>query len=345
MPLLSAPILAEVMREVLAARGVCAEAVQHVVDSVVQTSLRGVDSHGIQLFPHYCRVVETGRVNKKPRFTIDQTAPGTAILDADHGFGHHAGATAMDHAIARAKEAGIAIVAVKNSSHFGAAAYFGLRAPARGCIGMAFTNADALLKAHGGKVAFTGTNPICLTAPIEGEEPFCLDMATSFVSWNKIVNHRRTGQPIPANWACDEHGLPVEDPNLARTLQPAGEHKGFGLSLMVDILCALLAGGGISKDLLPMYQRVDERRAINHCFLAIDISRFSPIAQFALRMRDLAERARAVPPLDPNRPVMISGDPEKQTAQQRAKSGIPIDDAKLGEFLQLSPEFARSRLG
>jgi LDH2 family malate/lactate/ureidoglycolate dehydrogenase len=332
------------MRAVLRGRGVCAESVDHVVDSVVQTSLRGVDSHGIQLFPHYCRVVETGRVNKTPRFAVEQTAPGTAILDADDGFGHHAGAVAMDHAIDRAKEVGIAIVAVKGSSHFGAAAYFGLRAPARGCIGMAFTNADALIKAHGGKVAFTGTNPICFTAPIEGEDPFCLDMATSFVSWNKIINHRRTGQLIPMSWACDGEGLPVGDPNLARTLQPAAEYKGFGLSMMVDVLCALLAGGAISKDLLPMYQHLETSRAINHCFMAIDISRFSAVDAFARRMRDMAERARALPSLDPAVPVMIAGDPEKKARVTRTAHGIPLDDAKFAEFLQLSPEFASARL-
>jgi ureidoglycolate dehydrogenase (NAD+) len=344
MPRVSAPALARVMRGVLSARGVCAASVDHVVESLVQTSLRGVDSHGIQLFPHYCRVVETERVNKNPAFAIQQSASATAILDADHGFGHHAGAAAIDHAIGCAKEVGIACVAVKNSTHFGAAAYFALRAPARGCIGFAFTNADALIKAHGAKAAFTGTNPICFTAPIDGEEPFCLDMATSFVSWNKIVNHRRTGQPIPDDWACDADGLPVRDPTAARTLQPAGEHKGFGLSMIVDILCALLAGGAISKDLLPMYQHLEVRRAISHFFLAIDIDRFSPIADFAARMRAMADRARAMTPLDPAVPVMVAGDPEKRSCAMRTQNGIPIDEAKLEEFLALSSEFSDARI-
>ncbi|HEX5058464.1 MAG TPA: Ldh family oxidoreductase [Kofleriaceae bacterium] len=332
------------MTRVLGARGVAPEAVAHVVASVIQTSLRGVDSHGIQLFPHYARVAETGRINLAPKLAFEQTAPGTAILDADHAYGHHAGAVAMDHAIQCAKQVGIAVVAVRNSSHFGAAAYFALRAPAAGCIGLAFTNADALVKATGAKHSFTGTNPICFTAPIEGEQPFCFDAATSLVSWNKVVNARRTGGSLGEDWACDENGLPVTDANAARSLQPAGLYKGYGLSIVVDILCALLAGGGISKDLLPMYKHVEVRRAISHCFMAIDVARFAALGDFAHRMKDMVERARGLEPLDPAAPVMVPGDPEKRAFAERTARGIPIDDAKLAEFIATSADFESALL-
>jgi ureidoglycolate dehydrogenase (NAD+) len=331
--------LRPIMMRALEARGVTNEAAAHVVSSIIQTSLRGVDSHGIQLFPHYCRVAETGRINVAPKLTFEQTAPGTAILDADHAYGHHAGAVAMEHAIACAKQVGIACVAVRNSSHFGAAAYFALRAPAAGCIGLAFTNADALLKAHGAKHAFTGTNPICFTAPIDGEEPFCFDAATSLVSWNKVVNARRTGGTLAEDWACDEHGLPVTDPHAARSLQPAGHHKGYGLSIIVDILCALLAGGGISKELLPMYKDIDVRRAISHCFMAIDVEKFAALADFAQRMRTMVERARGLEPLQPDVPVMVPGDPEKRAFAERTVHGIPIDEVKLAEFIAVTGDF------
>ncbi len=327
------------MRETLEARSVCAESAQHVAASLAQTSLRGVDSHGIQLFPHYCRAVDAGRINQNPRFAFTETSATTAILDADDAFGHHAGIVAVDRAVALAKAAGIGAVPVKNSSHFGAAAYFGLHAAANGCIGLAFTNADALIKAHGSKQAFTGTNPICFTAPIDGEEPFCLDMATSLVSWNKVVNHRRTGDPLPENWACDAEGRPVIDPDAARSLQPAGLYKGYGLSLVVDILCALLSGGPISKDLLPMYQQIEVRRKISHFFMALDISRFCLPADFGRRMRDLVQRARGLPALDANVPVMVPGDPEKETFKARSTRGIPIDDVKFAEFLGVSGGF------
>ena len=320
-------------------RGVARESSEHVVSSIIQTSLRGVDSHGIQLFPHYCNVATTGRINIQPKIAIQQTAPGTAIVDADHAYGHHAGAVAMDHAVVCAKSAGIAVVAVKDSSHFGAASYFALRAPAAGCIGMAFTNADALIKAENAKHSFTGTNPICFTAPIAGEDPFCYDGATSLVSWNKVVNARRTGGTLGDNWACDGDGLPVTDPHAARSLQPAGAHKGYGLSIVVDILCAMLSGGAISKDLLPMYRHTEVRRSISHCFMAIDITKFSELGAFAARMGEMAKRARDMEPLDPAVPVMIPGDPEKRAFAERTAGGIPIDDAKLAEFIAVSPAF------
>jgi len=196
------------------------------------------------------------------------------------------------------------------------------------------------LKAHGSKVAFTGTNPICVTAPIDGEEPFCLDMATSLVSWNKILNHRRTGDAVPPDWACDADGAPVTNPDDARSLQPAGQYKGYGLSLVVDIFCALLSGGNISKDLLPMYQRIDVRRKISHFFMAIDVERFCPAAEFGTRMRMMVERARALAPLDPEIAVMVSGDPEKKSFVARSAAGIPVDETKLAELIAAAPRFA-----
>jgi ureidoglycolate dehydrogenase (NAD+) len=336
---LNGRIVEQLMRETLQSRGVCAESAQHVAASLAQTSLRGVDSHGIHLFPHYCRAVDSGRITKNPRFMFDETSPTTAILDADDAFGHHAGIVASDRAVALAKSAGIGAIAVRNSSHFGAASYFGLHTAQQGCIGLAFTNADALIKAHGSRETFTGTNPICFTAPIEGEEPFCLDMATSLVAWGKVLNRRSSGESIPDSWACDADGQPVVDPNAARSLQPAGGYKGFGLSLVVDILCALLSGSQVSKDLLPMYQKIEVRRKISHFFMAIDVSRFCSLVDFGRRMKDFVERTRSLPPLDAGVPVMVPGDPEKMTFKARVESGIPIDELKFGELVGASARF------
>lgn len=337
--------LAAEMRAVLLLQSVDADSVEHVVSSLIQTSLRGVDSHGIQLFPHYCRAVAGGRINAHPAFRAEQTAPATAILDADHAFGHHAGVVAMDLAIKIAKTAGTCAVAVRNSTHFGAAAYFALRAPPQGCLGFAFTNADALVKAHNAQGSFFGTNPICFTAPLAGEEPFCLDMATSLVAWNKILNYRRMNKSIPPRWACDEFGHSVTDPHKARALYPSGDYKGFGLGMMVDILCALLAGGPIGKDLLPMYSDLSVRRNVTHFFMAVDIDKFLPSAAFSARLQEMVDRLRSMAPLDPDTPVLVPGDPEKRNHRHRLAHGIPVDEAKFEEFLKLSPNFSAAVIG
>ncbi len=346
MKLFDSKILQASMLKILSEKQVEKQAAEHVVNSLIQTSLRAVDSHGINLFPHYCRAIDSGRINKTPQIKINQTSTGTATMDANHAFGHHAGAVAIDFAVEKAKnDSGIFAINVQNSTHFGAAAYFGLRAAEQNCIGLAFTNADALVKAHASTEAFFGTNPICFTAPVEGEEPFCLDMATSFANWNKINNYRRTNENLPPDWAFNEHGEMVTDPHKARSLAPAGQYKGYGLGMMVDILCAVLAGGTISKDLPAMYSSpIEQKRHISHFFIAIDIEKFIPASMFKTIMRNMIDRIRNMPQQNENEPVMVAGDPEKISYTKRIANGILIDEAKFNEFLEISPEFKKALL-
>ena len=333
-------VLKHKMAEILLQKGVNADSVFHATESMIQTSVRGVDSHGINLFPHYCRAVDSGRIAKTPEIKVKKSAVSAAMVDAGHAFGHHAGAVAIDLAVQLASETGIGAVGVKNSTHFGAAAYFALRAAEKGFIGLSFTNADALVKAHGSKEAFFGTNPICFAAPLEKEEPFCLDMATSLVSWNKINNYRRENLPIPGHWAFDEDGKPVTDPHLAKSLNPAGDYKGFGLGMMVDILCATLIGGIASKDLLAMYSSpIEAQRRVSHFFMAIDISKFNPLGAFKSSLQLMVNRIRSLPTLDGSQKMMVAGDPEKLAEKQRIISGIPMDSIKYDEFLALSSDF------
>ena len=336
--------LENLMPSTLAAHGAASDSIRHVVASLVQTSLRGVDSHGINLFPHYCKAVSAGRVNGTPNIQIELSGNSTALVDADHAFGHHSGAVAMEQALLLAQENGIGAVSVRNSTHFGAAAYFAMMAPAKECIGLAFTNADALVKAFGAREPFFGTNPVCFAAPMASEGPFCLDMATSLVSWNKIKNYRRTNVELMPEWACNADGLPVTDPHEAMSLNPAGGYKGFGLGMMVDILCALLAGGKISKDLRPMYEPPldSNKRGISHFFMALDISRFTDPQLFKQTLQSMAARIRALTPLDATEPVMIAGDPEKKSFIVRSREGIPVDDATYHEYLSLNPKFAEA---
>jgi len=317
------------------------EAASHVAESLVTTSLRGVDSHGVNLLPHYVRAVKAGRIKARPSMTATQTGSSTMKLDADHAFGHYAGSVAMAEAVKLAHQAGIGAVSVSNSTHFGAAAYFALQAAKCDCIGFAFTNADALVKAHGAKEAFFGSNPICFAAPLEREEAYCLDMATSLASWNKVLNVRRRGEEIPSDWACDAEGRFVDDPNLAVSLNPAGSYKGFGLGMMVDILCALLSNGPSSKDILPMYDGpIEERRRISHFFLALSIRHFTNPDTFRVSLQSLVERIRNMEASDPTIPVMVASDPEKHAKAERLESGIPIEETLLAELIAVNGAFA-----
>jgi ureidoglycolate dehydrogenase (NAD+) len=335
---LDASLLKPILSTHLGAAGVDRESVQHVVDSLLQTSLRGVDSHGIQLFPHYVRAARAGRINVAPRIAVTASGASTAVLDADHAFGHRAGAEAIDHAVELAATTGVGVVSVRRSSHFGAAAYFALRAAERGFISFAFTNADSLVKAFNARKAVFGTNPVCFAAPLQDEGPLCLDMATSIVSWNKVRVRHASGLQLEPGWAYDGDGIPTTDPAVARSLSPAGGYKGYGLGMMVEILCGLIAGGPIGTEILTMYGApIEARRSISHFLMAIDVGRFVDRVTFCSRLQGLIGQIRSMPAIADS--VMVPGDPEKRMFVERTATGIPVPTAVFDSLCEISDDF------
>jgi ureidoglycolate dehydrogenase (NAD+) len=322
--------LRRLTERLLRSRDVRDDVAQHVIESLMQTSLRGVDSHGLELLPHYIRALDSGRINPNPSYRFERTASAAGTLDADHTFGHAAGAEGMLHAVELARDAGIGAVAVHNSTHFGAAAFFALLAASRGFLAFSFTHADALTQSFGGTRAFFGTNPICFAAPCVDEEPFCLDMATSQVSWNKILRKRESGEPLDEGWAFDERGEPTTDASAARMLAAIGAYKGFGLAMMIDVLCGLLTGMPFGRDISRMYaDPIESKRFLGHFFVAIDPARFGDAAQFRARMQEMMNRVRAEPAKDAEHPVMVAGDPEKTAFAIRSRDGIPMSETFL----------------
>jgi ureidoglycolate dehydrogenase (NAD+) len=297
----------------------------HVVEGLVQTSLRGVDSHGIRLFPHYVKVVKAGRVNGHPKYQFHKGGESVGRLDADHTYGHAAGAEAMKYTLDMAKKTGAGAVAVFNSSHFGAAAYCGLMAAEHDMIGISLTHADALMLSTHGIRAFFGTNPICVTAPVEDEGPFCLDMATSIVTWNKVKMHRERNRPLPTGIAADAQGHITTDAHAAQSVLPIGDYKGFGLSMVVDILCALLSGMPFGREITSMYLTpLDQKRYLGQFYMALDIAKFQDVKLFKSRLKAYMDELRREPAHDPARPVMVPGDPEKNVLLKRSQEGIPL---------------------
>lgn len=320
--------------KVLEACGARSDVAFHVAEGLVQTSLRGVDSHGIRLLPHYLEALQGGRINPDPQFHFEQTASAVGRLDGDHTFGHAAGSEGMKHAVEMAGQAGIGAVAVYNSSHFGAAAYYALQASKQGFIGFSFTHADSLMHSFGGTRAYFGTNPICVTVPCKDEEPFCLDMATSRVTWNKILLHRETQEPIPSGWGIDSKGRECQNPQDVSSLQPIGDYKGFGLAMVVEILCGLLTGMPFGRHITRMYaDPIDRKRNLGHFYMAFQIDCFGDADAFKSRLRQLMNEVRNEPALDTEEPVLVPGDPEKHTAAERGRTGIPIH-APLWETFQ-----------
>ncbi|MCQ2973793.1 MAG: Ldh family oxidoreductase [Bacteroidales bacterium] len=329
----------EIMCRILKENGVNAESITHVTDSIIDASLKGIDTHGLALFPHYLEGFQLGRINKKPQFKIVKNNGSAKLIDADGAIGHHAGRFAMDFCIDMAAKSGTGCCAVKNSSHFGAAEYFTIYAAKHNMLGFAFTNTNSLVKAYNAVDPIFGTNPICFACPIEGEEPLSLDMATSVISWNQVRNCKEAGIELKDGCAYDENGKFTTNPNKAKCVRPIGDYKGFGLGMMVEILCSVLSGSEMGKDLMPMFHSdMTKKRGISHFFQAIDISKFTNANNFIKRMGEMVKFIRNMRPLE-GQEVMVPGDPEKRRKIERLNSGIPMMQNVYNEFINISKDF------
>ncbi|UCG76230.1 MAG: Ldh family oxidoreductase [Gemmatimonadota bacterium] len=302
-------------------------------------SLRGVDSHGLRLLPHYLKAVQGGRINPRPDFSFERTSPSTGRLDADHGFGHAAGIRAMRHAIDLASEAGSGHVAVRNSSHSGSMAYFAFEACKHDMIGTAYTHGTPKMRTPNATTTFLGTNPVCLAAPMASEGPFCYDGSTTQISANKIRFYGEHGLELPPLCGADQNGNETRVPAEVVQLLPMGDYKGFGIAMIVDILCGLLSGMPMGEDVSDMFNDpFSEKRLLGQFYGALRIDVFEEPDRFKARLQDMADRIRRQPRRDPDTPVQVAGDPEKAFQADREANGIPIMQRELAQFASVAEE-------
>lgn len=310
-----------------------------VTTGLCETSLRGVDSHGVRLLPHYVRSAQQGRKNPKPSMRFMRTFPAIGLLDADNAFGHAAGMRAIDYGIELAKEQGMGAIAVTNSSHPGAMASFALRAARQGYIGFAFTNADSLILSHNGTRPFFGTNPVCMAAPRTHGEPYCLDMATSVIPWNRVLLHKSAGVPLPDGVAADAEGRITTDPAQAAALLPTGSYKGYGLASTVEVLCAIFSGMAFGRHIPAMYKApMDQPRRLGQFYLVMRADGCVPLEEFAAQLQQMTEEIHAEPAIS-GESVMLPGDREIREAEHRRARGVPIDRGVAEQFESLAREF------
>lgn len=302
-----------------------------LASSLVQTSLWGIDSHGVALLPHYMDRIANGTVRARPALQIRRTGPGTALIEADQGHGIVVAHRAMDEAVAIAREQGVGAVGVHNASHCGAIGLYTRAAARQGCVGFAVTHADSVAVPHLGTRAFQGTNPISFAFPRESGEPVCLDMATTSIPFNRVRNARREGHPLPPDTAVDAEGRPTTDAEAAVAVTPLGGrdygHKGYALALVVDLLCGPLLGNPYGPHIPKMFGALDQPRRMGAFFIALDPERFAGGAAFAAQVEAMARDLAA----EPGAPLM-PGDPEIAVAAQRGRDGVPIEPGLAEQF-------------
>lgn len=315
-------------------------------DVLVFADLRGVETHGMSnnnLGRIYVRDIKNRTINPRARIKVIRETPVTALLDGDRGLGLSVAVHAMNLAIKKANTSFIGMVAVRNSHHFGAAQYFSMMAVPYGMIGISSTNSNPVVLPTGGKDPVYGTNPISVSAPSQNEPTFCLDIGTSAMVYQKLVLTSRLGNALPYGVAADSEGQPTTDPSIAiqaRKLLPLGSipelgsHKGYGLGILVDVLCGLLSGQGASI-------QIDQEKnygGTGHFFAAIKVDAFRPVEEFKNQMDDMFERIHHTAPIDGVDRVLVAGDLEHSKQKEREQTGIPFLPEVISELQALAKE-------
>ncbi len=320
-----------------------------VSDSLVQTSLRGIDSHGVLRVPSYVKALRTGLVDATATPVVVIEHGACAVMDAHNGLGAVAASAAMDYAVSLSGEYGIGCVLVRNSTHLGACGHYALQAAERGCIGLVWTNGPAVMPPAGGREARVGNNPLAIAAPTD-TDPVLLDIAFSVVARGKVIKALAEGrETIPLGWMLDANGQPTTDAHQAvhGFGIPIGEHKGFGLAFMADVLAGAVAGSGIGRGVRSAEAQLSTTGAISpkllpettsylgfgHICIALNLNSIGDSATILDRIGAYADDIRHSPADASGIIPRAPGDGSRQAREERAANGIPLS---IAEFDQLT---------
>ncbi|KAF3855125.1 hypothetical protein F7725_023180 [Dissostichus mawsoni] len=287
-----------------------------LAEVLVEGDHRGHYSHGLNRMDMYVKDIQTGICAKDGEPEVEKESAATALVDGKN--------------LLKAKEAGIGWVVAHGSNHYGIAGYYSMQALKENMIGMSFTNTSPLVVPTRGKDCTLGTNPISVAAPAKDGDSFVLDMATSAVALGKVELHERRGDTIPEGWGCDAQGKLTTDPKRVLSggglvpiggSEATGGYKGYGLGMMVEVFCGILAGAEYSNH-VRTWKVTDRVANLGQCFVAINPENFAP--GFADRMSDLLSIQRGMEPADPSCPVLAAGDPERMNMKKcEEMGGIP----------------------
>lgn len=311
---------------------------------LIESDKRGIDSHGVGRFkPIYIDRIEDGIQHVKTKIDVIRETKTTAVLDGNDGMGHVIGVKAMEMAIEKAKEYGMGMVAVRNSTHYGIAGYYPLMAAKEGMIGITGTNARPSIAPTFGVENMLGTNPLTIGFPTDEDFPFVLDCATSITQRGKIEHYARIGKTMPYGWVIDDNGEAVTDPDIALeglvkgtcALTPLGGigeelagYKGYGYATVVEVLSAALQGGSFLHQLTGVGTNGEkEPYHLGHFFMAIDINAFTDQKEFEKTSGDILRALRASKKAKGEERIYTAGEKEYLAFLERSEKGVPLNPA------------------
>lgn len=336
---LSAEALLRLVQEILLRHGVPEEDAAVTADCLVWANLHGIDTHGVIRLKVYVDRIREGGNNPRPHLRVVQETPVAAVLDGDNALGPVGGVRAMRLAMEKAAAAGVGLVALRNSNHYGAAAYYATMALERDMIGFSATNVLPSMPPTGGREARVGNNPLALAFPAAEEPPVVLDMATSRSSWGVLFAAAQAGRPLPEGCFLDAAGQPTVDPQAVLAggaLLPIADYKGYGLALCLGLLTGLLSDGSFDADLPHPYKFLDQPGRNAFFMGALRIDQFLPPERFKARVDEVVRLLRNTPRAPGVERIYLPGEKEWEAAQERQRTGIPLPPAMVEELRTLA---------
>lgn len=338
-PLVSTKALSAFAASCLRAAGVGPKDAELTADVLVVADTRGIDSHGVARLPRYVRYIRDGRIDPRGKPSVVSDMGATVLVDAGNSLGPPAALDGMRRSVEKAARFGVGLTLIRRGNHFGIAGYYAAYAASRGMIGVVMTGTEPLVAPVGGVEPLLGTNPIAVAMPT-GDPPFLYDAATSAVTRGAVELRVARGESLPDGWLIDREGRDVTDPRIAGA--PAledwailplggsggvrGGHKGYGLGLLVELLCGPLAGASWSRESIAGVEA-----DIGQLYLSIRVDAFTPVSEFSARSHGIFNRLRSsrrAPGVDR---ILVPGEIEAETGQSRERF-TPLSNAVLADL-------------
>ena len=332
--------LLDFSEQALIKTGVPHENARLTAETLVQTDMFGVVTHGTKNLGQYIVKIEAGGLDAKAEPTIVCEGPAFAIVNGNKALGMVTASKAMKIAVEKAKKVGIAYVGVRNSCHFGAAGYYANLAAKEGMIGIAMSNTDPVIAVPNGAAKAIGTNPFSFAVPTGDGKSVFLDVALSTVAALKVVMAKESGMEIPDTWIVDEEGQPTTDASLFpqnASLQPMAAHKGYGLAVLVETLSAVITGAGMLSEVASWNLDMSSTNNAGHAFIAVDIAQMTDPDEFKDRMSRLVRELKNGPKAKGKNEIFLPGEMEwNKYIKAKTMGELELTDAMAESLLKLS---------
>ena len=312
-----------------------------VTDNLVQADLRGHSSHGVSRVRVYCDRIRAGLVATAPVIRVINETPAAFHLDGGHGMGAVVAAKAMRMCMEKARSSGIAMCSVRAGTHFGIASYYTMQAAEKDMIGYACSNAPATMAPWGGIMPMMGTNPFSMSVPAGKHRPIVFDSSSSIVARGKINLAEIEDRPIPLGWAIDKEGHPTRNATeaLQGSVLPFGEHKGYGIALMIDILTGILSGAGFGSHLGPLWSNAETHQNLGFFLLAINIASFRNVEEFKGNIDQMIDEIKSSKKAPNTDEILVPGEIEFRNELYNRRHGIAVGSGVLRDLEALGREF------